>query len=68
MSEPKVTIKAGFAPYQDGSGYAVTVDIHHSSDGAEPELSINTVHRIEVAKWPEIRDGIEKLLEAVSKS
>lgn len=67
MSEPKVAIEAGFAAYQDGSGYAVTVNIEHSFDGAEPEFSINTVHRIEVAKWPEIRDGIEKLLAAVSK-
>lgn len=64
MGEP-LTIKAGFVPYSDGSGFGVDVVIRKEYEGADPAISINTSYQVEVSRWPEIRDGIEKLLKAV---
>lgn len=63
MAKPPFRVEAGFLPYSDGSGHEVAVALEQEYDGGEVLLSINTAWRFDVAKWPEIRDGIERLLK-----
>lgn len=63
MSKPPFRVEAGFLPYSDGSGHEVAIILEQEHDGGEVLLSINTAWRFDIAKWPEIRDGIDRLLK-----
>lgn len=60
-----LSLKAGFAPYPDGSGHAVTVEVGYEYDGAPASISIECVNRVEVSEWPAVREGIERLMRAL---
>jgi hypothetical protein len=64
MSKPPFQIKAGFVPYSDGSGFQVDVAVEQEYAGADTTMSNNTIYPFDVTEWPEIRDGIERLLKA----
>lgn len=64
MPERALDIQAGFLPYSDGSGYQVAVCLRECA-GEGFMLSIDTSYQFDASKWPEVRDGIERLLRAL---
>lgn len=64
MAERALDIQAGFLPYGDGSGYQVSVCLRECA-GEGFMLSIDTSYHFEARLWPEVRDGIERLLRAL---
>lgn len=61
MSKASLDIQSGFIPYSDGSGFKASVTLRDANDGLGPQLSID-VGSLDVADWPKVRDGIERLL------
>jgi hypothetical protein len=66
MAKAALEIQSGFLPYSDGSGFQVAVTLRDENDGQGAMLSINTGYEFEASKWPEIRDGIERVLRVLS--
>lgn len=58
-------IKSGFIPYDDGSGYRVEVEIRQETKDSPATITIDNVFRLEADRWPEVVEGIERLLRAV---
>lgn len=65
MPEPLVKINAGFVPYSDGSGYAVTVIVKQDDETSAPTISIESVGGFDASHWADIRTGIDRLLAAL---
>ena len=64
MSDPTLTMKAGIAPYGDGSGHQMMVTIEQDSKGAEPTISFDSVFRLPASEWPAAVETINRLLSA----
>ena len=64
MAERALDIQAGFIPYGDGSGYQVSVCLR-DCPGEGLMLSIETGYQFEASRWPEVRDGIERILRVL---
>jgi hypothetical protein len=65
MAEASLDIQSGFIPYSDGSGFQVAVTLRDRNDGQGPTLSIETSYEFDASKWPEVRDGIDRLLRVL---
>lgn len=65
MTERLLDVQSGFLPYADGSGYQVAVTLRDDNDGQGPMLSIETTYQFEASRWPELRDGIERILRVL---
>ena len=58
-------LQAGFAPYADGSGFAVSVCLRQDTATSAPELRIECNSSFDAEFWPDIKAGIDRLLKAV---
>lgn len=65
MGERRIDLQAGFLPYSDGSGFAVSVTIRQYAAGDDPEIWIETVGGVKASDWPEIVTGVNQLLSAI---
>ncbi len=59
--------KSGFAPYNDGSGFKITVTIEQETENSEPTISLESVWRISTSEWVEASRKIERLIDLVSR-
>lgn len=67
MAKPLIETKTGFAPYSDGSGYACEVEVRQESATSAPTITFENCWRVDVSHWPDIRDGVERMIAALPK-
>jgi hypothetical protein len=58
-------IVSGVLRYSDERGHQVNVVIEQEHEGREALVKIETDKSFDAASWPTIRDGIDRLLEAL---
>lgn len=68
MAEALMEMKTGFAPYADGSGFALSVEVRQEDESSAPTITIENCWRVDIVHWPTIRDGVERMIAALPKA
>jgi len=67
MGNPLIEMKTGFAPYSDGSGYALEVEVRQENETSAPTFTIENCWRVDIGHWRVVREGIERMIAALPK-
>lgn len=67
MAEALMAMKTGFAPYADGSGFALVVEVRQENESSAPTITIENCFRVDIAHWPTVRDGVKRMIAALPK-
>lgn len=67
MTKPLMEMKSGFAPYSDGSGFALEVEVRQESETTTATFTIENCWRVDISHWPTVRDGVERMIAALPK-
>lgn len=65
MTKPLMKMKSGFAPYGDGSGFALEVEVRQENETSAATITIDNCWRVDISHWPDIREGIERMIKAL---